>query len=340
MGVGHWQGPQGKLSVMHLLSSLAGADGRVFGRQKIRLLRIYLAATTFLYAYGVTFTLFPVRTDLEFANPAGGIAAIVLGIAALGYLAFSPQNSGPALAAAIVATPLVIAFHVTLTSIYVCMTASMFLAMYVRAFYSPRRAAVLIALLTGAVLAAVAVSPAPHVGVITFLIIAVAIVGTAESFGIVMRALLTAACTDPMTGLFNRAGWEIATAELLTGRRPQSDVVTVVALDIDKLKHLNDTYGHDAGDRRITEYATAWRAAAPRGAILARLGGDEFAGCIAARDGVAETFVQTIRASTPEVSIGTATGRTREIDIPRLLRQADEVLYASRGKPLRDAEGS
>lgn len=327
--------PQGKLSVVHLLSSLARADGRVFGRQKIRLLRIYLAATTFLYVYGVTFTLYPVRTDLEYANPTGGIAAIVLGLAALGYLAFNPSNTGPALAAAVVATPLVIAFHVTLTAVYVCMTASMFLAMYVRAFYPPRRAAVLVTLITGTVLAAVSVSPAPKIGFITFLIITVAIVGAAESFGMVMRALLTAACTDPLTGLLNRAGWEIATAEMLAGRRSPSEAVTVIALDIDNLKHLNDTYGHDAGDRRITEYAAAWRRTAPRAAILARLGGDEFAVCIAGPTEIADDFVRAIRASTPKVSIGVAAQASGPVDVARMLTEADAVLYESRGRPLR-----
>lgn len=326
---------QGKLSVMHLLSSLAAADGLVFSSQRARLLRIYLGATTFLYLWGVTFTLFPVRTDLTYANPAGGIAAIVLGIAGLSYLAVRPRHTGPALAVAVVATPLVIAFHISMTAEYVCMVASVFLAMYVRAFYPPRRAWALIAIITLAVLAAVAVSPAPKVGVITYLIIVVAIVGAAESFGLVMRALLTAACTDPMTGLLNRAGWEIAVAELMH-RRSQSGTITVVALDIDKLKQLNDTFGHDAGDRRIIEYSGQWRKAAPRGSILARFGGDEFAVCIAGPTRVVDDFLRSIRVSTPEVSIGTASEPVGDAVITRMLSRADAALYASRRRSLHE----
>jgi len=322
---------------MYAPRSLAGADGRVFVRQQARLLRIYLGATTFLYLYGVTFTVIPIRPDLPLANPAGGIVAIVLGVLALAHLAVGPRTLTPAIFAAIAANPIVMAFHVTMTAEYVCLIASMFLAMYLRAFYPPKRAWVLIAILTTATVAAVAIAPAPKVGFITYLIIGVAIVGAAESFGLVMRALLEAACTDPMTGLLNRAGWEIATAELLARRSSETGTVTVVVLDIDNLKHLNDTYGHDAGDQRITEYAKLWRRAAPARAILARLGGDEFAACIAAREpAVADHFLAKIRVQTPGVSFGAATAPSVNAVMAQMLSQADAALYASRGKPLRE----
>ncbi|MGE2716037.1 diguanylate cyclase domain-containing protein [Mycolicibacterium litorale] len=320
---------------MYRLRSLAGADGPVLGRQRVRLLRIYLGATTFLYLYGVAFTLFPVRTDLVFANPTGGIVAIVLGVSALGYLTVRPRRLWPATVAAIAAAPIVMAFHVTLTAQYVCMVAPMFLAMYLRAFHPPRQAWPLVGMLTAACVAAVAVSPAPHKGVITFLIIAVAIVGAAESFGMLVRAMFTEACTDPLTGLLNRAGWEIGTADLLAGRRAAT--VSVVALDIDGLKTLNDTYGHLAGDRHIAECARQLRHLAPRGAVLARLGGDEFAACIVGgADGVVSGFVEDIRSHTPGVSVGTATGSARDADIAGLYAEADAAMYRSRGRPVRD----
>lgn len=95
---------------MYRLSSLAGADSHVFGTQRVRLLRIYLSATTFLYLYGVVFTLFPVRADIAYGNPIGGIVAIVLGTSALAYLAIWPDRLMPATVAAIAATPVVMAF--------------------------------------------------------------------------------------------------------------------------------------------------------------------------------------------------------------------------------------
>lgn len=322
---------------MYRVSSLAGADGRVLGNERVRLLRIYLGATTFLYLYGVVFTLFPVRTDIAYGNPVGGIVAIVLGASSLVYLAFRRDHLMPVTVAAMAATPIVMAFHVTITAEYVCLIAPMFLAMYLRAFHPPRAAVLLIATMTVACLVAVAIAPAPHVGVITFLTMTVAIVGAAESFGLLMRATFTAACTDPMTGLLNRAGWEIATTDLYDRSRTRPVPVAVVALDIDGLKRLNDTHGHLAGDRRITEYAEQWRRAAPRGAVLARLGGDEFAVCLTGKQaGAVEDFVHDIRRRTPEVSLGVAGGRAPADAVAALYARADAELYRSRGRPLRD----
>ncbi|CAM3630156.1 GGDEF domain-containing protein [Mycobacterium frederiksbergense] len=318
---------------MSRITSLAGARGHFIGEQRVRLLRIYLGATTFLFTYGVVFTLFPVRTDLAYGNPVGGIIAIVLGVLGLVQLSVRPNRAMFATAVAVIATPVVMAFHVTLTAEYVCLIAPMFLAMYIRAFHPPRQAWVLIGILILACVAAVAIAPAPHVGVITLLIIVVAIAGAAESFGLLMRAMFTAACTDPLTGLLNRAGWEIATTDLLAALRAPS-AITVVALDIDDLKGLNDTQGHPAGDRLIIEYARHWARAAPRGAVLARLGGDEFAACIAGDD--VEGFLDDVRSSTPRVSIGTATRTSGPVDIADLYARADAELYRGRDRARRD----
>lgn len=318
---------------MSRITSLAGARGHFIGEQRVRLLRIYLGATTFLFTYGVVFTLFPVRTDLAYGNPVGGIIAIVLGVLGLVQLSVRPNRAMFATAVAVIATPVVMAFHVTLTAEYVCLIAPMFLAMYIRAFHPPRQAWMLIGILILACVAAVAIAPAPHVGVITLLIIVVAIAGAAESFGLLMRAMFTAACTDPLTGLLNRAGWEIATTDLLAALRAPS-AITVVALDIDDLKGLNDTQGHPAGDRLIIEYARHWARAAPRGAVLARLGGDEFAACIAGDD--VERFLDDVRSSTPRVSIGTATRTSGPVDIADLYARADAELYRGRDRARRD----
>lgn len=318
---------------MSRITSLAGARNHFVGEQRVRLLRIYLGATTFLYTYGVVFTIFPVRTDLTYGNPVGGIIAIVLGVAGLVQLAVAPRRTIFATAVAVIATPIVMAFHVSMTAEYVCLIAPMFLAMYIRAFHPSRQAWALIGVLILLCVAAVAVAPAPHVGVITFLIIAVAIAGAAESFGLLMRAMFTAACTDPLTGLLNRAGWEIATTDLLAAVRAPS-AITIVALDIDDLKGLNDTQGHPAGDRLIIEYARHWARAAPGRAVLARLGGDEFAACIAG-DGV-ERFLDDVRSTTPRVSIGTATRTSGPVDIADLYAQADTELYRGRSTARRD----
>lgn len=327
----------------HRLRLGAHAGSGFYAGEQVRLLRIYLGATTFLYAYGVAFTLYPVREGLTLSNPAGGIVAIGLGLVALAWLGAQPDKTGPATAAAIVATPIVMAFHRTTIAEFVCLIAPIFLAMYLRAFHAPRRGAILVAVLTGACVVALAVAPARKL-VIDYFVFAIAIVGASESFGVLMRALINAACTDPLTRLLNRAGWEIATADLLARSRSAAIIVTVVVLDIDDFKTINDTQGHLAGDEYLVSRADCWRKLAPANAVLARLGGDEFAVCIAGdanrtrRD--SERFVTDIRLQTPGTSVGAASHSGASADIASLYAAADAQLYDAKRKKLRGGPDS
>ncbi|OBJ10189.1 diguanylate cyclase [Mycobacterium sp. 1165196.3] len=320
--------------------------GTVFYRtQQARMLRIFLGATTFLYAYGVVFTLFPIRSGLTLSNPTGGIVAVGLGVGALALLAARPDKPAPATVAAIVATPIVMAFHRAIVAEFVCLIGPMFLAMYLRAFYSPRRGGTLVAVLTGLSVAALAVAPTPKLW-IDYVIFVVAIIGAAESFGLLTRALVAAACTDPLTGLLNRAGWEIATADLLARSRSAATTVTVIAMDIDNFKSLNDTQGHVAGDQHLISCAAFWRQVAPANAVLARFGGDEFAVCIADRrptGAEAERFIACVHEHTPGTSVGTATRSGEGADITSMYAAADAELYnvkrERRGPDLRPSRG-
>jgi diguanylate cyclase (GGDEF)-like protein len=85
------------------------------------------------------------------------------------------------------------------------------------------------------------------------------------------------ALLDPLTGAANRRGWD----EAVSRAREHVDAggtVTVVTVDLDDLKLVNDTHGHEAGDRLIIDCALALRRCV-RGEpdIIARIGGDEFA---------------------------------------------------------------
>ncbi len=337
-------GPFGRRAARrHTLRLRVDSGSGFYGKHQVRLLRIYLGTTTFLYLYGVVFTtVVPLHPGLPKGNPTGGIVAITVGVAALAWLAVRPDKTGPATAAAIAATPIVMAFHVSITAEFVCMIAPMFLAMYLRAFYSPRRGTALVGVLTLASVAGLAISHTARL-YIDYLIFVFAIVGAAESFGLVTRSLVAAACTDPVTGLLNRAGWEIATADLLARSRSPGATVTVVALDIDNFKRINDTDGHVAGDEHLVSRASVWRKVAPANAVLARLGGDEFAVCIAERAGrtppAAERFVAGVRLHTPGTSVGDASAPGEDADIAALFAAADENLYAAKQKRSPEARG-
>jgi diguanylate cyclase (GGDEF)-like protein len=82
--------------------------------------------------------------------------------------------------------------------------------------------------------------------------------------------------TDPLTGLLNRRGWDrYLRAEEQRFRR-FGDPACIVIIDLDQLKVVNDTCGHDAGDRHIRRAAEVLAETFREGDVLARLGGDEF----------------------------------------------------------------
>lgn len=317
---------------MNRFALVSGSAGQMLREQKVRVLRIYLAATTFLYFVGVFLNRISPRSD-ELANPTGGMIAVVLGVCALIYVAFAHARLAPALVAAMIATPVVIAFHNSIIYDFPCLIAVMFLAMYIRAFYPPKRAWMMVIFLTAATCVALAIGPAHKLG-ITYVVFAIAIVGAAESFGLVTRSLVTIACTDPLTGVLNRAGWEIATTEQLARARSARAAITVAVFDIDDFKNVNDSLGHQVGDQRLIEYAQRWSSVVPKGAVLARLGGDEFALLIAGTgQASASDVIEQLRSVVPEASVGFATEDAGATTISDLLERADAALYdAKRGR--------
>jgi diguanylate cyclase (GGDEF)-like protein len=108
--------------------------------------------------------------------------------------------------------------------------------------------------------------------------------------------------TDAMTGLANRRAWEeaVAVTERATLERDERELTTVVLVaDIDHLKMVNDSFGHEAGDDLLRAFASTLREAAPEGALVARLGGDEFGVLFQSTDGDARgsnEFVSRLRS--------------------------------------------
>jgi len=86
------------------------------------------------------------------------------------------------------------------------------------------------------------------------------------------------ATRDSLTGLLNRgAGLEALGLDLASARRSRGELVlTVLFIDLDKLKEINDTLGHDGGDDAIRAVADSLRAATRASDVIARFGGDEF----------------------------------------------------------------
>lgn len=95
-----------------------------------------------------------------------------------------------------------------------------------------------------------------------------------QDFGIVLERL---ARTDPLTGVWNRRGFDEAAPHLLARLRGEGrDRAAVAIADIDSFKGINDCYGHTTGDQVLVHFARLLGTAARPGDLLARLGGEEF----------------------------------------------------------------
>jgi diguanylate cyclase (GGDEF)-like protein len=152
------------------------------------------------------------------------------------------------------------------------------------------------------------------------------------------------ALTDPGTGLLNRRGFlDAAERELgradRTGRAP-----SLLVLDLDRFKAINDRHGHAAGDRALEAFAAACRERLRRVDVLGRLGGEEFAALLPETDlDAALETAQRLRAAVADVrldggdagtlrftvSIGAAE-RVAAEDVHALMARADAALYRAK----------
>ncbi len=114
----------------------------------------------------------------------------------------------------------------------------------------------------------------------------IAILAGAISRSLREESLEQLAYRDPLTGLLNRRALDEHAAHAFDVPEGSSRTVTVVAVDINRLKEVNDTLGHVAGDQLIQSVARALSVAFNRltGSLVARVGGDEFTVMVSGHD--------------------------------------------------------
>jgi diguanylate cyclase (GGDEF)-like protein len=151
---------------------------------------------------------------------------------------------------------------------------------------------------------------------------------------------------DPLTGALTRRGFKFAANQYLQERRTAQFPISVMMLDIDHFKRINDTYGHACGDAVLSTVARLCLGSLREADLFARMGGEEFAILLPATDAagasiVAEKLRQTIEAESISLegksvsvtaSFGVTTTTTPGASIEVLLDRADKALYlAKRG---------
>lgn len=146
------------------------------------------------------------------------------------------------------------------------------------------------------------------------------------------------AVTDGLTGLINREGWNREAAAAYMSAHESARSLSFAFFDIDHFKGVNDTHGHDAGDRVLQALGRILRERTDRECISARLGGEEFVVLFAGRTPAqVEELVRQVRgeferevdAFRVTVSAGVAHRRPAE-PMDQHLRRTDIALYEAK----------
>ena len=145
---------------------------------------------------------------------------------------------------------------------------------------------------------------------------------------------------DPLTGLLNRRGLEQSAYMLLM---PDADPVCALMIDVDYFKKINDTWGHETGDKVLRQIGALLKSGCRQGDLVSRWGGEEFAVLLQNRDvtqgtEVAERLRRLVEHFTwPQIAKGLrvtiSTGVVQyqpDEDLAMLLQRADEKLYAAK----------
>jgi diguanylate cyclase (GGDEF)-like protein/PAS domain S-box-containing protein len=148
------------------------------------------------------------------------------------------------------------------------------------------------------------------------------------------------ATRDDLTGLYNRRFFEREVKQALRLLRRHGGQASVLFVDLDRFKEVNDTLGHQAGDDLLKHVALVLTGRLRESDVIARLGGDEFAvllpmtgadGAAAIVSALEQEFIERPallegRAVTARASIGVAE-LDAELDVDGVLRRADQAMY-------------
>jgi diguanylate cyclase (GGDEF)-like protein len=158
------------------------------------------------------------------------------------------------------------------------------------------------------------------------------------------RLLSRQAMTDHLTGISNRAPFDLALDVEMRHAMRTGEPFTVLCMDLDGFKEINDGFGHAAGDEVLREVSQRLIQQVRLGDVLARLGGDEFGvvmrhGAQDSAEVLAKRIVSAVSkpitlSSNDTVGVGVSVGIAAYTDavesVRALLAQADQALYQAK----------
>jgi diguanylate cyclase (GGDEF)-like protein len=166
------------------------------------------------------------------------------------------------------------------------------------------------------------------------------LVSLAISSAEALETLSRQATTDPITGLANYRSFHERLGSEVERSVRHGRALSVAVLDLDHFKQVNDTHGHQTGDRVLVEVARRLAAAVRSGELMARIGGEEFAwlmpeasadGAFAAAERVRRAIVDTPfdTAGSLTISVGVCSNQQAQTG-EELVDRADQALYWSK----------
>jgi diguanylate cyclase (GGDEF)-like protein len=166
----------------------------------------------------------------------------------------------------------------------------------------------------------------------------------ARSFSDMRSRLIELIGSDPLTNCLNRRALEERLSREWRQARRRNSQMALLAIDVDKFKQINDTFGHPTGDIVLQEISAIMRATARETDAIARIGGDEFVVLLPDTGWQgAMTFAERLRRNVDDhqfgsdpapdvtVSIGVALARgSDDVSVVDLLEEADRSLYKAK----------
>lgn len=146
------------------------------------------------------------------------------------------------------------------------------------------------------------------------------------------------AAHDPLTNIANRRSFDEALEVAAARSARYGWAFTLVLVDLNNFKAVNDQYGHEFGNQRLRQFGFALRQAVRQGDTAARIGGDEFAVILSNAEGHESSgFTERLKdhlvalGNPVDFTIGIATSPRDSTDPSELLRMADARLYEKKG---------